>query len=197
MKRLFAASAAVLIIYFVLSVLPLNNEMNIYDDTVRLHVVANSDGEYDQSLKLFVRDRVLDLVSRIVDGAADADEAANRIADAQCEVADAAIAAVRDYGAEQSVSVSFGLEDYPTRYYDGFSLPAGEYRSLIVTLGEGDGHNWWCVLFPRLCSSVCVADKETCLDDGYSEAEYDMISKESGLKYRIRFRIVELFEKLF
>ena len=198
MKKIFVICASILAMYFVLSVLPLNNESDIYDDTVRLHVVANSDDEYDQNLKLFVKDRVLACVSDIVAGAVDADEAAKLIEASQDGIASAASAAVLEYGASQNVSVSFGLEDYPTRYYDDFALPAGEYRSLIVRLGNGDGKNWWCVLFPRLCTSVCVADKkQTCIEDGYSRDEYDMIRQGSGMKYKIRFRIVELFERLF
>ena len=114
---------------------------------VRLHVLAVDDSDYEQALKLRVRDAVLADLAPALEGVTDRDAAREILAGRLQEIAETAA----DAAEGRKVSVSLGPESYPLRRYEGFVLPAGTYESLRVVLGEGQGHNWWCVLFPPLC----------------------------------------------
>ena len=112
---------------------------------IRLHVVANSDSDVDQAVKLRVRDAVLREAQNVLSDASDAKQAIT----AQLPALEAAAnAELRRQGSGDTACVSFRRELFPTRDYDTFSLPSGVYQSLRVTIGEGAGHNWWCVIFP-------------------------------------------------
>jgi len=125
---------------------------------IRLHVIANSDSEYDQATKLKVRDGILELLNPELSGVTSMEEAERVIAAKLPLIAQTAEAITGDAGTRLDVTAELGRESYPTREYDTFSLPAGEYTSLRVTLGEGEGENWWCVVFPPLCSAGAVTD---------------------------------------
>ena len=114
---------------------------------VRLHVLAASDAPEEQAVKLRVRDAVLETLSPVLAGVGSAEEAETVLLDTLPAVR----AAAERASGGRSVAVSLGPERYPTRDYGGFRLPAGRYRSLRVVLGEGKGHNWWCVVFPPVC----------------------------------------------
>ena len=120
---------------------------------IRLHVIAVSDEESEQVLKLRVRDAVLDYLRPRLSGARDADQARAILKGELEGVARAAEAAAEG----RPVRVALGPEDYPARRYGGFALPAGRYESLRVTLGEGRGRNWWCVVFPTFCLEAAGA----------------------------------------
>ena len=120
-------------------------------DLVRLHVLAVSDDAYEQALKLRVRDAVLEYITPRLDGSespADARAVLSRELDG---IGRAAASAAEG----RQVTVSLGTELYPSREYEGFTLPAGRYESLRVVLGEGEGHNWWCIVFPPVCRRRC------------------------------------------
>ena len=119
---------------------------------VRLHVIAVSDDDTEQAVKLQVRDAVLAYLELQLADVTDMDTARLRIADDLDGIARAAQAAA----GERPVRVSLGPEHYPTRDYGTFALPAGVYTSLRVTLGAGEGHNWWCVIFPPLCAQAAL-----------------------------------------
>ena len=154
---------------------------------VRLHVVAVSDDEYEQALKLRVRDAVLEYISPALEGADDA-EAAKAIIGEQLEgVAQAARSAAEG----REVTVSLRRESFPTRQYEGFTLPAGEYDSLRVILGEGQGHNWWCIVFPPVCVSAAEADR---LQEVMAPEDLKIITEDEG--YELKFKIVELWGEL-
>ena len=154
---------------------------------VRLHVVAVSDSEEEQALKLRVRDAVLSYLEPELRGIADADSARDFLAGHLTEIRRAALSAAEG----RAVSVTLGRESYPTRRYEGFSLPAGEYESLRVVLGEGEGRNWWCVVFPPLCLSAADAEQ---LRTVMSEDDFALISEAEG--YELRFRVLELWGEL-
>lgn len=116
-------------------------------ELVRLHVIAVSDDEYEQALKLRVRDEVLAYISPKLVGVKSAQDAQKIISAELDGIKQAAETAAEG----RSVLVTLSEEYYPTRNYEKFSLPAGRYQSLRVILGEGQGHNWWCVVFPPLC----------------------------------------------
>lgn len=157
---------------------------------IRLHVVANSDSELDQSRKLRVRDAVLTVTQPLLSEADDPEQA---LIQALPEIQAAAEACLN--GAD-SVRVSFGPERFPTRVYDSFSLPAGVYRSLRVTIGSGEGHNWWCVVFPSICFRATADDLEAAAaSGGFTEEEVALIT-ESDQNYRLKFKAIELLQEL-
>ena len=123
-------------------------------DLVRLHVLAVSDDAYEQALKLRVRDAVLEKTQALLDGA----EAPRETLEANLdEIAQTAEDCLRSLGAETPVTVRLGKELFPTRTYETFALPAGVYESLRVRIGAGEGHNWWCVVFPSICLTASMA----------------------------------------
>ena len=154
---------------------------------VRLHVLAVDDTDAEQALKLRVRDAVLAYLTPALEGVTDRDEARGILAEHMQGIAEAAA----DAAEGRKVSVSLGPESYPLRRYEGFVLPAGTYESLRVVLGEGAGHNWWCVVFPPLCLSAADADR---VQSVMKPDDFALITEEDG--YELRFRIVELWGEL-
>ncbi len=128
---------------------------------LRLHVRASSDSPEDQALKLKVRDRVLSYTSALLDGATDKEDAKKRLAPHLGELEALCRMVTTDAGMPCDVSVSLCRERFDYREYDGFFLPEGDYDALIVTLGEGKGHNWWCVVFPAVCLSGATGEIRT------------------------------------
>lgn len=154
---------------------------------VRLHVVAASDSDSEQSLKLRVRDAVLEHLQDSVSSAENAAEA-SRIISADI---DGIERAARSAAGERELSVTLSRESYPTREYEGFTLPAGEYQSLRIVIGPGQGHNWWCIVFPPVCLSAAQPQE---LAEVMSEEDLALISGEEG--YELRFRALELWGEL-
>lgn len=155
---------------------------------VRLHVIAHSDAPEEQSVKLTVRDNVLEYLEPKLESAGSAVEAREIIS----KNLDGIKRAAENVSEGRPVSVALGEEYYPTRDYDGFSLPAGKYQSLRVTLGSGEGHNWWCVVFPPLC--LTAAETEAAfeeLDDGTRA-----IISDDGGGVVFKFRLLELWGEL-
>ena len=160
----------------------------VSEGLVRLHVIAASDDATEQAIKLDVRDAVLSYLEPKLDSAADI-AGAEALIEANLE----GIAAAAESAAQgREVNVTLGEEYYPTREYDTFSLPAGLYQSLRVTLGEGAGHNWWCVVFPPLCLTTAGTEEAfESLDEGTRE-----IISDDGEGVVFRFRILELWGEL-
>lgn len=177
-------------------VLPIHGEEQIYDKVLRLHVIANSDSDVDQSLKLEVRDAVLAYASPLITCVESRDEAAAVIF-AHAENIEAVAAAVlAERGCFDSVSLEICEEYYPTKDYESFCFPAGNYLSVKVKIGEGDGKNWWCVLFPKLCASVSVKPEDEFIAVGFTPDQYKVITENEKGTYKIRFRLLEFFESL-
>ena len=156
-------------------------------DLVRLHVLAVSDDAYEQTLKLRVRDAVLEYITPRLDGSespADARAVLSRELDG---IGRAAASAAEG----RQVTVSLGTELYPSREYEGFTLPAGRYESLRVVLGEGEGHNWWCIVFPPVCLSAVQSEQ---VEEAMSVEDYALITRQDG--YELLFRTVELWGEL-
>ena len=196
-KYLVISAAVILLMTVLTSFLPVNGEEKIYENMIRLHVIANSDSEEDQALKLHVRDAVLGAVSQIPH-ASSVEDAKEGIKRYSGEILSAAEEAVNESGSEDEVSLFFDTERYPVRYYEGFSLPAGEYTSLRVVIGNGEGHNWWCVLFPPLCTAASESEREDdFIEAGFTSEEYRLIKNDSGTKYKVRFKILEILADVF
>lgn len=164
------------------------------DKLVRLHVVANSDSEADQTLKLKVRDAVLDLLRQRLDGVEDAGRAAEIIADSAPELESTALAVIGGEGYAYPVSVTLCREAFPTTEYDNFSLPAGEYLSLRVRIGAAAGHNWWCVIFPPICDAGEL-NASTASAIGLTGEETRLITEDSP-GYVVKFRVIEWINSL-
>lgn len=160
-------------------------EGKIYDSIIRLHVIANSDGTEDQNVKYMVRDAILAEAEDIFSGS-DMEEAMIISSSSYEELKTVAERVLAENGFGYGVKVVFGQEDYPTRIYDGVTFPAGRYYSLRIILGEGEGQNWWCVLFPPLClgSSAVITKATGKISGSYSS---------KNIKCKFKLKILELF----
>lgn len=165
-------------------------------DVLRLHVLANSDSEEDQSLKLLVRDRVLAEAAPLLDGVNDRAEAEAILTQSLQQLADAGASAVAAEGYSYPVTVSLEETWFPTKEYEDFALPAGDYTALRVVIGEGGGRNWWCVVFPPLClGAVSEPAEVTAAMAGLSGDEISLITgEEEG--YVVKFKLLELWDEL-
>ena len=164
---------------------------------IRLHVVANSDTPEDQRVKLQVRDAVLPVIGALTAKAKDAPAAAAALRQGSGEIAAAARAALAAEGCGDPVRVSLERERFPRRDYDTFSLPAGPYTALRVTLGKGEGHNWWCVAFPALClPATAEGFEDVAAAAGLDDGQITLVTSDDET-VRVKFRILEWIEAIF
>ena len=172
------------------------SESALADRVLRLHVIANSDSDSDQARKLLVRDAVLAEAAQILEGVSDRRDAEAALAPHLDELAQAGADALARTGTPDSVTVTLADQWFPTKEYDGFSLPAGQYRALKVTIGEGKGRNWWCVVFPPLClASVSERSVESAAEGVLSEDQVALITGQDG-GYVLKFRLIEWWQEL-
>ena len=170
--------------------IPTAGEVEIYDSCVRLHVIANSDSKSDQELKLKVRDKLLEYVAKY--DANDKKEALLLLERDKATLVSLAKEETLKNGYDYDVKIEIGLENYPTKSYEDFSLPAGEYTSVRVIIGEGKGQNWWCVLYPPLCTSSALKyDDSSCVDVGLTKEQYGLITGTNG-GYKVKFKLLEI-----
>lgn len=160
-------------------------------DVVRLHVVANSNGAEDQAVKLLVRDAVLEEAARWYQGAGSMEEASSRLCTHLQSIAGAARQVLGEQGMGYSATAQMTEMYFPTRDYGDFRLPAGRYRTLRVTLGEGAGKNWWCVVFPSLCLPAATQEEALLT---LPEGERQVV--EGGQDVQVKLKAVELWESL-
>lgn len=163
------------------------------ENVVRLHVIANSDTEEDQAVKLMVRDAVLEEAAKWYDGAQTMEEASSLLCTHLESLAQTARETLAQQGMEYSANVQMTEMYFSTRNYGTFRLPAGRYRTLRVTLGEGKGHNWWCVVFPTLCLPAAEGSEEDALLT-LPESEREVV--ENPDQFEVKFKAVELWEAL-
>ena len=172
------------------------SESALAGQVLRLHVVANSDSDRDQALKLLVRDAVLAQAGQILDGVPDRESAEQALELHLDELTRTAAEVLEAEGCGDAVTVSLADQWFPTKEYDGFSLPAGQYRALKVTIGEGKGRNWWCVVFPPLClGSVTEESVETVAGEALSDDQVALITGQDG-GYVLKFRFIEWWNEL-
>ena len=193
-KNLLFPLLAILGATLLLAVLPTEADAAIYTDTIRLHVLANSDSAEDQATKLAVRDDLLLTYAKDLGSFRTMKEAEDEV----CRLLPKMRAHVNSFldhrGADYGAEVTFSVEWYETREYEKFTLPAGYYPSLRVLLGRAEGKNWWCVMFPPLCLDIATEDAPE--DDGlgtYSKGERALIT--GG--YRVRFKLLEMVSGAF
>lgn len=160
-------------------------------NVLRLHIIANSDSDTDQNLKLAVRDEILKNSVDIFKECDDVDSACVA-AKAQTQTLQSiANGVIKQNGFDYNAEVSVGDSYFDTREYDDFTLPAGTYKSLIVKLGKAEGKNWWCVVFPCVCVPNAA---DASLSDSVSQTAAD--TAENPQKYVVRFKTAEIYEEI-
>ena len=198
-KRILTLSLIAATLLLVIGLLPVHGEEEIYNKVVRLHVIANSDSEEDQAVKLAVRDAILEITVPLLQDCNTKEEAIALLEANRLYLTKTAQAVLQKEGFDDAVSIEMGLEDYPTRTYDSLCFPAGEYISMRVNIGEGEGQNWWCCLFPPLClGAATVKEKEAedaCISVGFTPTQYQIITESDKPVYRARFKLLELFSE--
>ncbi len=216
MARIIAtACICFLLAATVIDLLPTNGEEAVYDNVVRLHVLAASDSAEDQAIKGKVRDAVLALLADTSDGACDKESAEQAYRARLDEIAACAAETVAAHGEAKPCRVTLTREYYPPRTYGSVTLPSGSYTSLRVLIGEAEGQNWWCVLFPPLCLQLAKADSEDVravyaeedagaraeteelLAAGFTPEQVAILTEKENPRVVIKFRIVEFFRELF
>ena len=174
----------------------LQTGQELSDKVVRLHVLANSDSEEDQALKLKVRDRILAYAEPLLTTrAADRREAEALLRGQVLELERVAAEEIRANGYDYAVTIELEDTVFPTREYEGFSLPAGKYLALRAIIGAGEGQNWWCVVFPPLCAAASAEVPEAALAAGLSPAQVGLITEEDQ-GYVLKSKLVEFWQSL-
>ena len=193
MKKFWILALTVLMLLSVMQIV--ERQLSLSQKLVRLHVVANSDTAEDQQIKLLVRDAVLDQVQTLTEDCANQDQTVQVLQAHLPELEQTAASTLRQLGSRDAVHITLGPERFPTRYYDTFTLPAGQYTSLRVELGQGTGRNWWCVAFPTLCTAAQAQDMQAIAADyGFTEQEIAMITEPGA--YQVDFKLLELLERV-
>lgn len=170
------------------------DRQTLNNQVIRLHVVADTDDPEDQEIKLLVRDEILKLVNTIKSDALTKEDALALLQDQLPRLQEAANRVLQQSGKDYQAEVTLQQEAFPTRIYDTFSLPAGVYDSLRVTLGSGEGKNWWCVVFPDLCASAAAVVEETAVEAGFSDTLSKTLTQEEG--YEVRFWVLDCWGKM-
>lgn len=188
-----------------------DNQLVIPNEAIRLRILANSDRESDQELKRKVRDAVNEEITKWVGELTSIEEARSLLRSKLPEIQEIAENVTAENHSDQAVVVNFGKVDFPTKLYGQFLYPAGEYEAILITLGEGTGANWWCVLFPPLCfldfsNGVAVSDgfeeekkSEKAAVESKTEIEKTppVYTEGDEQPVKVKFFLVELWEKLF
>ncbi len=171
-------------------------QKELADSVIRFHVIANSDSQEDQALKLAVRDRVLEKAESLYPEGATLDQAQAALEGHLSTLSAAGRAVVEEQGYDYPVTAV--LEDcwFPTKEYEGFALPAGNYTALRVTIGEGKGQNWWCVAFPPLCLGAASETVDQALEAGHFTSDQGALVTGDGESYVLKFKAMELLGEI-
>ena len=171
-------------------------QKELADSVIRFHVIANSDSEADQALKLAVRDRVLEQAEILYPQGATLEQARAALEGHLPDLAAAGQAVVTEQGFDYPVTAQLTDCWFPTKEYEGFALPAGTYTALRVTIGEGQGQNWWCVAFPPLCLGAASETVDQALEAGYFTENQGALVTGDGEGYVLKFKAMELLGEL-
>ncbi len=170
---------------------------SISEKILRLHIVANSNSEKDQKLKLQVRDEILMEISSDFDGVKSKEELISKAEENKAKICEIAIRVLRENNCFNDVTVEIGKDSFPTKKYEDIILPRGEYNAIKVLIGENKGENWWCVAFPSLCFSDSIEnDNKEKMDKVLKEDEMELISSNHLPKMQIKFFVVELIQDI-
>ena len=197
-KTIFRIEISLLVALIICGVLNINAFSqqceSIREKMLRMHVIANSDSEEDQQLKLKVRDAVLLAGEKVFDGSITATEAEEKITPYIDYLENIALETIKNEGFDYNVKITVEKEYFNTRTYENsVTLPAGYYTAVKVIIGEGKGQNWWCVMFPPMCLPTAVAECE--ISDVLTDDETEIVTETE--KYKFKFKIIEFFEEIF
>ena len=167
-----------------------NSCKGIREEILRLHVIANSDEDYDQQLKLKVRDSLLRCGGEVFSGSEDIISAQGKLQQNTDKLLYSAEEIIRESGYDYDVKIELARSYFPTRVYDDITLPAGYYKAVRVIIGEGKGKNWWCIMFPPLCLPAATDNKEV-ISEYLSDDEMNIVT--SNPEYEIRFWLIEKY----
>lgn len=193
MKTIALSLFTALLIVFLVIALPVNGEEAVYEDVVRLHVLPASDSAEDQTLKVLVRDVVLTEYGETLSAFKTKEEAEAYLEKSLPNIQKTVEGFLKEQGKNQTVSVTLTEENFETRKYGEITLPAGSYTSLSIRLDEGEGQNWWCILYPALCTRAALGETVP-IDEALTDAEYHLVT-DSG--YVLRFRTLEILKSIF
>ena len=202
MRKIIGFLSLLFLTVMVLGLLPVRGEEKIYSDVLRLHVIANSDTEADQALKLRVRDGILAQLSALLADCPDFAAAEARLGDESVlrALRESAEEILQKEGARYPVTVTLRQETYPRKRYEALCFPSGRYTSLRVQIGQAEGQNWWCVLFPQLClnaaSGSVEENEEEFIEAGFTPEQYKIVTESDEPRYEVKFKILELIEKI-
>ena len=193
MKNWIKAACAAFVLTVIFSVIPFQADCrDIADNTFRLHILANSDSDADQALKLKVRDKMLSYTAELFRDAPDKETSMQAVGQHLREIAEVACDEVRANGYDYPVKAEITRMYFSTRHYDGYTLPAGMYDALRLSIGKAGGHDWGGVMDPSLCLSSAT-EREERAKKVYSEEEYHEVTDDS---VAYKFKLVEWFEEL-
>ena len=184
MRKLLKLAGFVLVVYLLFwcgSVLTDRTALN--ENLIRLHVVANSDSDKDQTLKLKVRDAVVQKLQETMEGFPTMEEAKAYLQEHLPELQEFVNQVLSELGSADSAVVTLDHEPFDTREYDSFTLPAGYYEALRITIGQGQGKNWWCVVFPSLCVGSSDDFADTAAGAGFSETLTDTLQDAPQIRF--------------
>ena len=173
---------------------------DISEKIIRFHVLANSDSEEDQDLKLKVRDEVIGYMTPILNESKSVDESRELLISNQNKVIEIAKEVIRREGYDYDVNVELAMTNFPVKTYGNVTLPQGEYEAFRVLIGEAKGQNWWCVMFPPLCfidmskGQISYEKSEQQLSGVLTEEEQSLITDTEDSKIEFRFKIADLFK---
>lgn len=192
MKLFIKAFIVATILTILYTMIPFSAECSsVSNEVFRLHILANSDSDSDQNLKIKVRDAVLDYTKNIYKNA-DSITNAEKITDENLQkIADKAKKVVEGNGYNYSVKAQIKEMYFDTRYYGNITMPSGKYKALRITIGNGEGHNWWCVMYPCVC--VGASTNYNSLKENTTDKEYSIMVNGD---YKYQFKIVEIFQKI-
>ena len=173
---------------------------SVSEKVIRFHVLANSDSKEDQDLKLKVRDAVIEFVSPSLKNSKNIDESREILLGLQDEVVELAEKVIKEEGYDYSVDVELAMTNFPVKTYGNVTLPQGEYEAFRVLIGEAEGQNWWCVMFPPLCfidmtkGQISYEQSEEELAKILTEEEFDLITEDEDSTIEFRFKLADLFK---
>lgn len=191
MKMFMKVLVSLFVISVMFSMIPFESTcIKLQNDVLRLHILANSDSAKDQQLKLEVRDEVIAQIAPLYNCVETKEQAIAVTKDNLPLIEEIAQAVVKSHNADYTIKADITNKYFNTRYYDDFTMPAGMYDTLQITIGDAKGKNWWCVMYPALCVG---ASSKISMEEDLSDDEYKVITSKD-IEYK--FKIVEYYESV-
>lgn len=200
MKKLAFSIMAAVIFTFFISSYSASTEKNIADNVIRLHIIANSDSEKDQEIKLKIRDRIIKEMSPILSNTKNIEESKKLVSENIKTIQTIANDELQKNGFSENVQCFLTEDNFPVKTYGNITFPPGKYTALKIMIGSGEGKNWWCVMYPPLCfvdgDTVMTDENKKILKDNLDNDTYDLITQNGDPEIKIKFKIVEIFQNL-